>query len=138
MVMFKFLTLGAAALASLALVPTAADARDHYRGGYHGDHYRGDRGYYRDYGRYNGPRYRGYRGGRGYYASRGYYGGGQGYYRGGRGYCRDRGNGGTVIGAIAGGLLGNEVAGRRGDRTLGTIVGAGVGAVAGRAIDRNC
>lgn len=47
-----------------------------------------------------------------------------------------KGTGGTIIGAIAGGLLGNEVAGRRGDRTAGVIIGAGVGALAGRAIDR--
>ena len=43
---------------------------------------------------------------------------------------------GTIIGAIAGGLLGHEVAGRRGDRTTGTIIGGAVGAVAGRAIDK--
>mgnify|MGYP001950623457 FL=1 len=48
----------------------------------------------------------------------------------------DRGRGGTVIGAVAGGLLGNEVA-RRGDKTIGTILGAAVGAVAGRAIDKS-
>ena len=47
----------------------------------------------------------------------------------------DRGNGGTAIGAVAGGLIGNEVA-RRGDKTIGTILGAAVGAVAGRAIDK--
>jgi len=50
--------------------------------------------------------------------------------------CRDNGNGGLAIGAIAGGLLGHEVAGR-GDRTLGTVIGAGAGALAGRAIDRS-
>ena len=48
----------------------------------------------------------------------------------------DKGTGGTIIGAIAGGLLGNEVVGRRGDKTAGVIIGAGVGALAGRAIDR--
>lgn len=48
----------------------------------------------------------------------------------------DRGTGGTVIGAIAGGLIGNEVAGR-GDRTVGTIIGGAVGAIAGRAIDKS-
>lgn len=65
-------------------------------------------------------------------------------YRGNRGYngyrgnqrCYDKGNGGLAIGGIAGGLLGNQVAGR-GDRTLGTILGAGVGALAGRAIDKS-
>src|SRR3546814_17906693 len=57
------------------------------------------------------------------------------YYRG---YRCDSGTGGTILGAIAGGLLGNEVVGRYGDRTAGALVGAGVGALAGRAIDRDC
>lgn len=46
------------------------------------------------------------------------------------------GSTGTILGAIAGGLIGNSVAGR-GDRTLGTVLGGGAGALAGRAIDRN-
>lgn len=54
------------------------------------------------------------------------------YYRSRR--C-DNGTGGTVIGAIAGGLLGNEVAGY-GDKAVGTIIGAAVGGIAGRAIDK--
>ena len=58
-------------------------------------------------------------------------------YRPGRDYRCNRGTGGTIIGAIAGGLLGNSIAGR-GDRTIGTAVGAGAGALAGRAIDRDC
>jgi uncharacterized protein YcfJ len=49
--------------------------------------------------------------------------------------CRD-GDGGTIVGALAGGLAGNALAGRGGDRTLGTILGGVVGAVAGRSIDR--
>ena len=49
----------------------------------------------------------------------------------------DRGTGGTILGAIAGGLLGNAAAGR-GDRGAGSVVGAGVGALAGHAIDRGC
>lgn len=49
--------------------------------------------------------------------------------------CKD-GDGGTIVGAIAGGLLGNTVAGR-GDKTLGTIIGGLGGALAGRAIDRS-
>lgn len=47
----------------------------------------------------------------------------------------DNGTGGTVIGAIAGGLAGHEIAGR-GDKTVGTIIGGAVGAIAGRAIDK--
>ncbi|MBB5729606.1 glycine zipper 2TM domain-containing protein [Sphingomonas prati] len=69
------------------------------------------------------------------------YGRGNRGYRGNNGYrgnqrCYDKGNGGLAIGGIAGGLLGNQVAGR-GDRTLGTILGAGVGALAGRAVDKS-
>ncbi|UZK68122.1 glycine zipper 2TM domain-containing protein [Sphingomonas sp. S1-29] len=43
---------------------------------------------------------------------------------------------GTVIGAVAGGLLGNTVAGN-GNRLLGTVIGGGAGALAGREIDRS-
>lgn len=64
----------------------------------------------------------------------------QGYDRGRRDYrarqkCKD-GNGGLLVGAIAGGLLGRTID-TRGDRTLGTLLGAGAGALAGRAIDRS-
>lgn len=126
------LAMGAASFAVTA-TPAMADGgwgRHYERGDYYrGDGYRGDRGY------------RGY--GDDYYR-------GDGYYRGYRGYrggyrCRSDGTGGTIIGAIAGGLLGNEIGkgsrgryGRRGDGTTGAIIGAGVGALAGRAIDRDC
>jgi hypothetical protein len=49
--------------------------------------------------------------------------------------CRSTGTG-AVIGAIAGGLIGNGIAGRY-DRGLGTVVGAGLGAVTGTAIERS-
>ena len=49
----------------------------------------------------------------------------------------DRGSGGTILGAIAGGLLGNRAAGR-GDRGVGTVLGAGAGALVGREVDRGC
>ena len=55
-------------------------------------------------------------------------------------YCipeMKKGGGGSIIGAIAGGLLGNAAAGR-GDRGMGTILGAGAGALAGREIGRDC
>lgn len=128
-----------AALTAATMAPAAAEARPHYGDRYAGGYYDGGgRGNYREVRQYRGDR-GGYRGDRGYYR-----GGGRGYdrgnyYRGGR--CRDKGTGGTIIGAIAGGLLGNEVGqGRynRGDGTTGAILGAGVGALAGRAIDRNC
>ncbi|GGI81472.1 hypothetical protein GCM10007973_17440 [Polymorphobacter multimanifer] len=54
----------------------------------------------------------------------------------GQNRCYDEGKGGTVIGAIAGGLLGNQVAGRN-DGLLGAVLGGGVGALAGRAIDKS-
>ncbi|MEY4951942.1 MAG: hypothetical protein RL299_366 [Pseudomonadota bacterium] len=60
-------------------------------------------------------------------------------YRGndGRYYCRHSdGTTGLVIGAIAGGVLGNRIA--PGDsEVLGTILGAVGGALAGQAIDRS-
>lgn len=57
--------------------------------------------------------------------------------------CRRDSNGriiGTAVGAGAGGLLGNVIAGR-GDKTEGTIIGAVVGAVIGNQVsksDRGC
>lgn len=59
-------------------------------------------------------------------------------YRGrdGRYYCRrSDGTTGLIIGALAGGVLGNVIA--SGDsEVLGTIIGAGAGAAIGAAIDR--
>ena len=58
-------------------------------------------------------------------------------YRGSdnRYYCRrDDGTTGLVIGGITGGVLGHIIA-PGGSKTLGTIVGAGAGALVGRAID---
>ena len=55
----------------------------------------------------------------------------------GRYYCkRDDGTTGTIVGALAGGVLGNLIA-PGGSKTLGTILGAGAGGLAGRAIDRS-
>lgn len=51
-------------------------------------------------------------------------------------HCRrDNGVGGAVIGAVVGGVAGNRIAGR-GNRTAGTLIGGGGGALAGMAIDR--
>lgn len=120
--MGKFMTKMASvlAVASMTVLPmTPAMARNHQY----------DRGYGYNNGQYNNGRYYSNGYDRRYnnnYRNR--------YYRGER--C-DKGTGGTIIGAIAGGLLGHEVVGRRGDKTAGTIIGAGVGALAGRAIDRS-
>lgn len=135
----------AAVLATLAtaVVPASVSAHDHDRQGYSdrrdGD-YRDDdhRAYRREDGRRGGWYRDGYDRG-GYYGNHGY------AYRGGYGgrgrdygdrYRCHSGRTGTIVGAIAGGLIGNGVAGR-GDRTLGTVLGAGGGALVGRSIDRN-
>ena len=112
---------------------------------------KGHRKYYRDYGRYDryddddddDRRYRSYS--RPYYMGydRGY---GEPVYRDtriwrgndGRYYCRkENGTTGLLVGAGVGALIGHEVAGRGGDRTLGAILGAAGGALLGRAIDRS-
>jgi uncharacterized protein YcfJ len=107
--MLKTLSLAAAALTMTAgaIVPVTPAAAQRYYGDRYDRVYRGDRGYYRD-------DYRSYRM---------------------RQKCND-GDGGTIVGAIAGGLLGRGIAGR-GDHVLGTVLGAGAGALAGRAIDRS-
>ena len=60
-------------------------------------------------------------------------------YRGndGRYYCRrSDGTTGLIVGALAGGVLGNIIA-PGGSKRLGTIIGAGAGAVAGSALEQN-
>lgn len=128
--MKKMMTLSLAALMSIGTLGVAAPAaaqHGYYNSGY-GNHYSGnDRRYdRRDYRGNDRRDYRGrdYRGNdRRYYNNR---------YRDQR--C-DSGTGGTIIGAVAGGLAGHEIAGR-GDRAVGTIIGGAIGAIAGRAIDR--
>ncbi|MCW0197352.1 glycine zipper 2TM domain-containing protein [Sphingopyxis sp.] len=127
--MKKMVTLSIAALMSTATLglatPAAAqngyysrDGYSSYDARYNRDNRRYDR---RDYRNYDRRDYRNYdrRDNRNY-----------------RNYRQcDNGTGGTIIGAIAGGLAGHEIAGR-GDRTVGTIIGGAVGAIAGRAIDK--
>ena len=120
--MLKTLSLVGAALAMTAgaVVPLAPAQAQRY-------------GYDRSYGDgYNRDGYSGY--------DRSY----RGYDRSYRGYnrsyrarqkCND-GDGGTIVGAIAGGLLGRTID-TRGDRALGTVLGAGAGALAGRAVERS-
>ena len=114
--------MGALAAVSMTLASTAASAQYYgHDGGRHAGWHDG------------GGRDRGY-------DDRGY--GGRGYGRDYDDRGRDRhrchgGTGGAIIGAIAGGLLGNAVAGY-GDRTAGTVIGGGVGALAGNAIGRDC
>jgi uncharacterized protein YcfJ len=123
--MMKQLSIAAAALAmgTTAMVPAAADAQRYY-----GERYAYDRSYDDGYNR------GGYRDG---YRDRG-----NRQYRGDRGYYRNRnqrcnsGTTGTIVGAIAGGLLGRSID-SRGDRATGTILGGAAGALAGRAVGRS-
>jgi hypothetical protein len=112
--MFKSAILAGAALltGATAVLPTAADAQR-----YHGQRY--EQRYDRYDGRYDGRRYYSRDRYRHSYRARG---------------CDN--TGGLVVGAIAGGLLGNAVDGGR-NRTAGTLGGAVLGALAGRAIDRS-
>lgn len=56
--------------------------------------------------------------------------------RDGRYYCKRRdGTTGTIVGGLAGGVLGNIIA-PGGSKTLGTILGAAGGAIAGNIIDK--
>jgi hypothetical protein len=105
-----------------------------------------DRAEWRAYQRYDynrpDPRY-------GYYDASRYYRADPGYgerrlgrndriYRGrdNRYYCRrSDGTTGLIVGAVAGGLLGNAISGGR-SATLGTLLGAGGGALLGQSIDR--
>lgn len=105
------LVLAATAVTGFTATPAMAGGRDYYDDGYYS---RGDR-----YDRYDDRRE--YRRDRR-------------YYRDNR--CKNNGTGGTIIGAVAGGLLGDQVA-RRGSRTEGAIIGAAVGALAGRALDKS-
>ena len=60
-------------------------------------------------------------------------------YRGsdGRYYCkRNDGTTGLVIGAVGGGILGNVIDGGR-SRTVGTLIGGALGALAGRSVERS-
>ena len=117
----------AVAVSALAAVPAAADAQSRY--GYYNSGYNNSyRGYDRSYRGYDSRYDRRYS--QRYNTRR--YGNHYGYS------CRRDDSAGTIIGAIAGGLLGREIAGR-GDRTVGAIVGAGAGALLGREVGRsNC
>lgn len=54
----------------------------------------------------------------------------------GRIHCRrNDGTTGLLIGAVAGGTLGNVIA-NHGDKTLGTVIGGALGGMIGREIDR--
>jgi uncharacterized protein YcfJ len=121
--MFKKIAISTAlAATALTALPAAAQAQSRYGyssrydNGYYAQGQRYDRRY--DNRRYHNQRYDNQRYGNHY------------------GQRCSNGSTGTILGAIAGGLLGREVAGR-GDRTLGAILGAGAGALVGREVGRN-
>jgi len=127
--MFKKIAIfSVAAATALTALPAAADAQGY---GYYS-------GYNRGYSNYN----RGYDGyyNQGY--NRGYYNNGYAYRsRGNRYYGYGRrcsGTTGTIIGGVAGALLGRGIT-RDGyhSGTTGTILGGAIGALAGRAIDKD-
>jgi hypothetical protein len=129
-IMLKKIVLSTAIAASaLTALPAAAEAQSRY--GYsqrYDNRYSGQRYDGRYYGQRYDSRYYGQR-----YAPQAYYNGRYYNHYGQR--CS--GSTGTILGAIAGGLLGSSVAGRGGDHAIGAIIGAGAGALAGRAIDRS-
>ena len=119
----KILT-GASAFAALSLGAAAPAAAQYYPGygGY-------NNGYQRGYDNYN----RGYSG--------------QGYY--GQNYAnRCSGTTGTIIGGVAGAVVGSKIAGSRqrydyygnrrgGSNATGAIIGGAVGALLGRKVDKD-
>lgn len=117
--MFKQISLAAAlVMGGTALVPADADAQRYERGRYeraYGNEYRD--GYNRQ-----GYNQRTYRGDRGQYRARNQ-------------RCNS-GTTGTIVGAIAGGLLGRTID-SRGDRAVGTVLGGAAGALAGRAVGKS-
>lgn len=131
-------------IAATALTSGCATYGNGYDDGGHGYY---DRTSYNRYGSYDynrpDPSYNGYYADRYYrddrrYRERRLYDNDR-VYRGENGqyYCRrSDGTTGLIVGAVAGGVLGNIIAPGRSD-TLGTILGAIAGGAAGRAIDRN-
>ena len=128
-------------LAASALVGGCATTYDDSPYGYY------DRGYYSRYGNYDwnhpDPTYNGYYADRYYREDHRYreyrLGADDRIYRGndGRYYCkRNDGTTGLVVGAVAGGVLGNVIDGGH-SRSVGTILGAILGGAAGRSIDNN-
>lgn len=149
----KIAILAAATASTFVAMPAAAQAQyhgypDRYGYGYdrgYSQSYRTDRyGRTYTYDRYGNRVYvntGGYAGTNGYYGNGGYYGRSTGgYYN--NGYRRCSGTTGTIVGGVAGALLGSQVGrggyySRGGSNTTGAIVGGAIGALAGRAVDKN-
>lgn len=132
---------GSALVAAILLAPDAGSAQAYYYGApqpYYGQASGYAAGPPRDRSGY--PRAGSGRDG---YAPDGYYEGRpppprRADYRERRPQHCDHGSVGTILGAIAGGLLGNAAVGRHGNHAAGTLGGAGAGALIGNAADRGC
>lgn len=139
----KFALIAAATTSTLVAIPAAAQAQSYgrydqrYQQTYRGEAYRS--------GRYQrGDTYYGNRGYNNAYGQNdGYYGRNNAYY--GRNQRCGSGTTGTIIGGVAGALLGREVTrsnnrwGGGNSGTTGAIVGGALGALAGRAVAKsNC
>jgi hypothetical protein len=126
--MFKKITFAAvAAVTAMAAIPATAEARPHGNAyGYYNNSAHA-RGYYN-----NGYAQRGFNDG--YYGDR--------YYNG-RAYSNNRyrrcsGTTGTIVGGVAGALLGRSATrDYRHSGTTGTILGGALGALAGNAIGKS-
>ena len=134
----KLALVAAAATTSMVAMPAAAEAQ---RYGYYDSRY--DRGYDSRYDRYDrndryNSRYDNSR-----YNDR-YYGRNYNNRYYGSTHRRCSGTTGTIVGGVAGALLGREVTRNtrsynRNSGTTGAIIGGAIGALAGRAIDKsNC
>jgi hypothetical protein len=129
--MIRKLSLAAVAAATAAMaIPTAADA--HRNGRTYGYYDNGAQARYYNQG--YGSSY-----GNNYYANRGYSGG---YYNDNDSYRyrsrRCSGTTGTILGGVAGALLGRSATrDYRHSGTTGTILGGALGALAGNAIDKS-
>ena len=120
---------GLVAVAGIAPMLLNACATNGYGSDYRSEYARGpSTPYYAEEHYRDDPRYRERHMGRGDQIYAG---------RDGRYYCkRSDGSAGLIVGGIAGGVLGNIIA-PGGSKTLGTILGAGVGAAAGSAIQQD-
>jgi len=131
---------GRAAIAMALLAPTAVSAQSYYGAppAYSGQAYSYGAGPARDRDGY--PRAGSGRDGyaRGYYEDSPPPPPRRAAYRDRRAQHCDDGSVGTILGAIAGGLLGDAAIGRHGNHTAGTLAGAGAGALVGHAADRDC
>ncbi len=132
--MFKKALIAASVAGAALVAPTAANAQ----------YYPAPSPYYGGGGYYGGNGYYGGGYNRGYYPNSGY---GSRYYGGDYYGQRCNGTTGTIVGGVAGAVIGSQVSkGRRGydyygrrsrgNGTVGALIGGALGAVVGNQIDK--